>query len=256
MGLLDAEVLGKRIETDLRRVANRQRAAGAKRYLKSELVFLGADTKAVRETTKAALREGLALDRNGLLALVDVLWMRGVFELRAVAVEALKARAVLLLAEDIGLIERLLRESQTWALVDFIAVHIAGPLVERFPRLCAALDRWAADADFWVRRAAMLALLRPLRRGDGDFPRFARYADAMLGEGEFFIRKASGWVLRETGKKRPELVDAWIAPRIDRASGVTVREAVRYLPQKRKEALMAAYSKGRQGAPGRTRKGV
>ena len=36
------------------------------------------------------------------------------------------------------------------------------------------------DDDFWVRRSAMLALLIPLRQGEGDFDRFGRYADGML----------------------------------------------------------------------------
>ena len=51
----------------------------------------------------------------------------------------------------------------------------------------------------------MLALLVPLRRGGGDFTRFGRYADAMLEEKEFFIRKAIGWVLRDTAAA-PDLV--------------------------------------------------
>ena len=42
----------------------------------------------------------------------------------------------------------------------------------------------------------------------------------MLDEKEFFIRKAIGWVLRETSKKRPDEVYEWIAPRTHRASGV------------------------------------
>lgn len=218
---------------------------GAKRYLKSELVFLGADTRAVRETVRSALKGAPSLDRRGLLALVDALWVRGVFELRAVAVEALRTRSALLGVGDFRLIERLLRDSHTWALVDFLAVQIAGPLVVCFPRLAAVLDRWAGDRDFWVRRAAMLALLLPLRRGEGDFERFSRYADGMLEEKEFFIRKAIGWVLREVAKKRPALVNAWLAPRTHRASGVTVREAVRYLPPARREALLAAYREHR-----------
>ena len=49
----------------------------------------------------------------------------------------------------------------------------------------------------------MLALLRPMRRDDGDFDRFAGYADAMLEEKEFFIRKAIGWVLRGPAKAPP-----------------------------------------------------
>jgi 3-methyladenine DNA glycosylase AlkD len=75
----------------------------------------------------------------------------------------------------------------------------------------------------------MLALLVPLRRGGGDFERFSRYADAMLEEREFFIRKAIGWVLRDTSKKRPAMIAEWLAPRMHRASGVTLREALKYL---------------------------
>lgn len=142
---------------------------------------------------------------------------------------------------DMALLEKLLRESKTWALVDSLAVNVTGDLVERYPQLGSVLDRWARDDDFWIRRSAMLALLKPLRRGEGDFERFAGYADAMLEEKEFFIRKAIGWVLRETAKKQPDLVYEWLVPRTSRASGVTMREAVKPLPTEQAEALMAAY---------------
>ena len=103
------------------------------------------------------------------------------------------------------------------------------------------VDRWARDEDPWLRRSAMLALLLPLRRGEGDFERFARYADSMLEEREPFIRKAIGWVLRETAKKRPGLVHEWLLPRAARASGLTVREAVKPLPEDEREEIMAAH---------------
>ena len=102
------------------------------------------------------------------------------------------------------------------------------------------LDRWAADDDFWVRRSALLALREPLKRGL-PLDRFLGYADAMLDEKEFFVRKAIGWVLREEGKRRPDEVVAWLAPRAHRASGVTLREAVKYLTPGDREALLAAY---------------
>ena len=135
----------------------------------------------------------------------------------------------------------MLRDSKTWALVDHLSVHLAGPLVERYQELAAKLDRWSEDTDFWIRRAALLALLLPLRRGEGDWQRFTRYADSMLEEKEFFIRKAIGWVLREASKKTPERVGDFVAPRIDRISGVTLREAVKYLPPDDGEALLEAY---------------
>jgi 3-methyladenine DNA glycosylase AlkD len=107
------------------------------------------------------------------------------------------------------------------------------------------LDRWAADGDLWVRRSALLGLLLPLRRGEGDFERLSRYADAMLDEREFFIRKAIGWVLRETARKQPERVYEWLSPRAGRASGVTLREAVKYLPAEQRTAILAASRTGK-----------
>jgi len=158
------------------------------------------------------------------------------------AVLLLDAFESLLGRSDIALLERLIRQSKTWAFVDELSIAVTGRLVERWAGLVDDLDRWSVDDDFWIRRAALLALLPQLRRGAGDFERFGRYADRMLDEREFFIRKAIGWVLRETGKKQPDLVYAWLLPRCARASGVTVREAVKYLAPYQRTALLAAYA--------------
>jgi 3-methyladenine DNA glycosylase AlkD len=67
----------------------------------------------------------------------------------------------------------------------------------------------------------------------------------MLEEREFFIRKAIGWVLRETSKKRPALVYEWLGPRAGRASGLTAREAVKFLPDAQAHQIMAATKRSR-----------
>jgi 3-methyladenine DNA glycosylase AlkD len=122
---------------------------------------------------------------------------------------------------------------------------VIGGILARSPlEVTPVLDRWSTDPDFWIRRASLLAELQPLRKG-GDLGPFLRRADAMLDEKEFFIRKAIGWVLREVAKRRPEQVVAWVAPRTHRASGVTMREAVKYLPSVDAERLMAAYREHR-----------
>jgi 3-methyladenine DNA glycosylase AlkD len=181
------------------------------------------------------------------VTLVRILWGRPVFERRMMAVLLLEAFEPLLRPGDIPMLKRLIRRSKTWAFVDELAIVITGPLVERSPELLPVLDRWAEDDDFWLRRSAMLALLRPLRRGGGDFRRFARYADRMLADREFFIRKSIGWVLRETGKPRPDILYAWLLPRAACASGVTVREAVKYLSSAQRAEALTAF----RSAPGR-----
>jgi len=195
----------------------------------------------MRQVVRALKQEHAGLDRRNLLELVALLWSRPVFERRMMAVLLLEAFEPLLRPADMKLLERLIRESKTWAFVDELAVAIVGPLVARSSELLRVLDRWAMADDFWLRRCAMLALLRPLRRGEGDFARFARYAEAMLDEREFFIRKAIGWVLRETAKKRPDLVYQWLLPRCAIVSGVTVREAVKYLSTRQRANVLHAY---------------
>jgi 3-methyladenine DNA glycosylase AlkD len=237
---MDVAELLAGIDAELRAEGSPERAVQEKAYLKSRLDHYGVSVPALRAVAREAAKRRPPLEREELLALVGALWAGTVYERRRVAVELLELCGDRLQPADAGLVERLLRESQTWALVDELAAMVVGPLVERHPELGVVLDRWAGDPDFWIRRSALLALLVPLRQGGGDFPRFARYAETMLAEKEFFIRKAIGWVLRDTARKRPDLVYAWLLPRAARASAVTLTEAVKPLSPAQRAAVLAA----------------
>lgn len=225
----------------LRKAGGKERAIKEKAYLKSELQHLGVPVPKIRVLAKDLYRSAPDLSHSKVTKLVRSLWKHQIHESRVGCVELLWLYRSELGPADMRLIEDLLRESKTWALVDALAVNTVGDLVERNPKLVSILNAWATDHDFWLRRSAMLALLRPLRRGEGDFDRFAGYADSMLDEKEFFIRKAIGWVLRETAKKRPDLVYEWLLPRASRASGVTIREPIKRLSPAQADALMTAY---------------
>ena len=236
------------IARDLALQGDLERALGSKAYLKSDLDFIGVTAPVQRKTVLAAERARPFETRRELFATVNELWSRRVFELKAAAVELLMHRDDLVVAQSLPALRVLIASSHTWALVDPLSTTVIGTLYEHDATIAKTLDAWAKHDDFWVRRAAMLAHLKGLRRGAGDFTRFSRYADAMLDEREFFIRKAIGWVLRETSKKRPELVADWLQPRVTRASGVTFREAVKYLPTTRKRALLKARSSARSAS--------
>ena len=231
------------LAAELRAAGNPDRAVRERAYLKSDLEFFGVDVPATRAAVRAWCRARPGLARDELVSVAAALWNRPVFERRMAAQMLLIQNQALLGPADIPFIEQMLREARTWALVDSLAADVMGTLVERWPELTAVLDRWAADEDFWIRRSALLSLLGPLRRGAGDFGRFSRYADQMLAEKEFFIRKAIGWVLRETARKRPDLVAAWLEPRIRQLSGVTLREALKPLPPPTRDSLLAARAR-------------
>jgi 3-methyladenine DNA glycosylase AlkD len=241
---MDARAVADRIDAGLRQMGRPERAETERRYLKSELTHYGVTVWQVRK----AVREVRDLDHDELVDLVTILWEEPVHERRAAAAFLLDAQAARLTPADFDLLERLIRESKTWALVDVLADDVAGALRLRYPEVADTLRRWARVDDFWVRRSALLAHLVPLRKGDAfprDFAAFCELADPMAEEKEFFVRKAIGWVLREVGKKHAADVYAWTAPRTQRLSGVSVREAVKYLPEEQREALLAAYRERR-----------
>ena len=236
--------IADRLEVSLRAAGTLKRAQGEKAYLKSDLDFTGtlvSDTRAEVKRLDAAL----SLDHDSLIALVEALWSRPVFERRLAAVVFLQRHARHISVTDLARLERLVRESRTWALVDYLAVDVLGSLViADADGVTPAMDGWAGDDDFWIRRSSLMCELRPIR-ANASIERFVARADPMLEEREFFIRKAIGWVLREAGRRRPDDVTAWLAARTHRASGVTMREAVKHLPAADAARLMAAYREHR-----------
>lgn len=230
MSLFDPDAAAWEVADALRQLGNAGRAAQEKQYLKSDLEFLGVGVPGTRRAVKAAVSAHPGLDPADLVAWALALWREPVHERRLAAVEMLTLAAPRLAAADLATVERLVRESLTWALVDGLAINVAGEIALRDPASWPLIDVWAADADFWVRRSALLALLRPIRCGRPSLPRFTRYAEPMLAEREFFIRKAIGWVLRELARDDPAWVASWTEQHMSGMSGVTFREAVRQLP--------------------------
>jgi 3-methyladenine DNA glycosylase AlkD len=213
-----------------------ERAAQEKRYMKSDLSFHGVDMAAIRRGTATFLREHEAahgpIDRDALVGIVSALFATEWFDLRSAGIDLLERRVKLLGERDLPWLLSLVRRSPYWAHVDWLAAKIIGPILQDRPAMKKTLRAWAKDDDFWVRRTALLAQLVALRTGGGDFALFESIAVPMLGEREFFLRKAIGWVLREVGKKRPALVRAFIAAHGDAMSGLSRREAEKGLKAK------------------------
>ncbi|MEX2244130.1 MAG: DNA alkylation repair protein [Fimbriimonadaceae bacterium] len=235
---MNTSLIVAQVRRELKASATPVRAAYEKRYLKSELVFLGAPAAAHHACAKRLVRENKGIARPQLLALVDAMWATGVHEIRSVAVLVLIELSGLLRRSDLPLLRKWVIKSDGWALVDTIACHLLPRMVAADPDVLSVMDRWSVDKNFWVRRAAMLSLLLPLRRGDlTEWPRFVRYSRPQLTEKEFFIRKAIGWILREVTKKNPDVVFEFLSNNLETASGLTVREGAKYLPTKQRKTL-------------------
>jgi hypothetical protein len=227
---------GEFIDLSLQREASWRRAEELQSRLEMEpggsgLRFYGTSVGAVRGTVRDAGRRYPGLSRDEVTALCSELWgseLWGselltvpVFERRLAAVVLLQANVKVLTNSDLTRLEGFIRQARVRDLVDPLAVDVVGPLVDGLDVLArvradSVLDRWVREPDAWLRRAALLSPLLALRAGKGDWDRFVRHANAVLGGpgGPFdaeadadagAARDAVSRVLAEMAKRRPEL---------------------------------------------------
>jgi 3-methyladenine DNA glycosylase AlkD len=231
----------------LRELGTAQRATAERTYLKSTLRHLGVPVPAVRRVVRTWVRQHPVLTADDVFRMADELWQRPVHETRLAAIELLAAVPGAVTAVRLPWLDGHLRDCRTWALVDPLAGVVVADLAFRDPEsTLPVLDRWVTDDDFWVQRGAVLALRSLLRHGD-QLDRLFAYAEQLLPETEFFIRKVLGWVLREVAPRHPREVSAWLREHMGEMNLVTLREPLRKLPD---AAELRALYDTRRNSPG------
>jgi len=228
--------------TRLKESADPVRAEGAKRYLKSPLLHFGVTTPILRQLTKTWLKNHQDLSFPAILSFINKLWDSNYHEQRMIAIYLLVYRINDLTFKNLSTIEHLVNTAKGWAELDMIAAWLGGQLFyDNTPEMNSVLRKWVQAQNFWVRRAALLTLLGPVRKDPRHFELFTELSVPLLPEKEFFIRKAIGWVLRELAKINPELVYAYVSKYKNQMSGLTYREATRKLPMNLQQKLVSFH---------------
>ncbi|MBI4684523.1 MAG: DNA alkylation repair protein [Nitrospirae bacterium] len=139
------------------------------------------------------------------------------------------------------MLEKMLMQSTGWDFVDDISIHLVETVLEKEKRTYQYLKRWSRSDNFWMKRASLISQILLFRNGKGDKKLFFKFAEKMVGEKEFFIRKAIGWGLREMSKADTESVFDFLIRIKDKASGLTLREGSKRLPEKMKKMVLEKH---------------
>ncbi len=107
-----------------------------------------------------------------------------------------------------------------WDLVDSSAPYLLADRVRSDPR--GLLDPLLPSDNLWDRRIAVLATFSLIR--DGEFAETLRCCEALLGDEHDLIHKATGWMLREVGKREGGVLRAFL----DRHAATMPRTMLRY----------------------------
>ncbi len=90
-----------------------------------------------------------------------------------------------------------IKHINNWDLVDASAYKIVGAW--HYDKDRSSLDRMIKAASMWHRRVAILSTFYSIKKNDLDDT--FRYSKLLLNDSEDLIHKATGWMLREAGKR-------------------------------------------------------
>lgn len=124
-----------------------------------------------------------------------------------------------------------------WDLVDLSAPHLVGTWLLDKDR--ALLYRLVRSSSLWERRIAILATFAFIRRN--DFADALRIADLLKQDREDLLHKATGWMLREIGKRSLAAEEAFLRSRYKALPRTMLRYAIEHFP----EAKRLQYLRGR-----------
>jgi 3-methyladenine DNA glycosylase AlkD len=210
---------------ELEALADAERAAAMRSYMRDQFPFLGVGTPERRRASKPLVAASRRWPSADAVAVVDALWARPEREFRYVGCDVARAAARRWEPARLADLRRWVTTDSWWDTVDTLAVSV-GDLVTAHPELAAEMDRWIDDQDIWVARVALLHQLG--RKDRVDLDRLFGYCAARAPDAEFFIRKAIGWALRDAARSRPTEVRAFVDSHPE-LSGLSRREALKHL---------------------------
>lgn len=124
-----------------------------------------------------------------------------------------------------------------WDLVDNSAPHILGMFLFETKNF-DLLYNLSQSENLWARRVSVISTLYFVR--NGLFMPSLKIIESLLSDKEDLIHKASGWVLREIGKRDEKILCEFLSKHKKSMPRTTLRYAIERFPaEKRKNCLLS-----------------
>jgi 3-methyladenine DNA glycosylase AlkD len=214
-------------------VADPEKASAMQSYMKSAMPFLGVSAVPLRTICQDVFSAFRLADRANWESAVLTLWDDARYREERYAALHLAAHRFYRQHQDVAtlsLYRHLVVTGAWWDYVDVVASRSVGPiLLDDHDHVVPLIREWASDDYMWVRRTAILCQLKAKKDTDPLLLRDvieANVEGTKFG-GEFFIRKAIGWALREYAKTDAAWVIDTVLDLGDKLSPLSRREALK-----------------------------
>lgn len=194
------------IRTRLESLGNKQRAEISKRYLKSDYDFYGISVPELRKVAK-----DIKLDFNSSLELFDELWNSGNHEEMSLALFLINKYK-----KEVGVWDFLIRrleKAKSWDHIDELASHTFGEILASNLSLIPEIKKLASSKNQWFRRTSIVSTYPLIKKNKLELTFLL--AEKLIYDKDVYVQKATGWMLREAGKRDRLATRSFILSHLD-----------------------------------------
>lgn len=128
-----------------------------------------------------------------------------------------------------------------WDLVDISAPHIIGERlrdkdIKRLSEGRSMLYKLARSENLWERRIAIMSTFAFIK--ENDFSDTLKITEILLTDKHDLIHKASGWLLREIGKRDLEVEEKFLKKHLKNMPRTMLRYAIEKFPEKKRQKYL------------------
>ena len=171
--------------------------------------------------------------KEKVFALCEELWKSGIMEESIIACMYNYSIRNQFEPDDFTIFEKWISSYvSNWAACDTFCNHTVGYFLMLYPSYVTELKRWAKSSNRWMRRAAAVSLIVPVRKGI-YLKESIQIAKILLKDQDDLIQKGYGWLLKSASEYDTELVFDFVM----KHKSVMPRTALRYAIEKMSQPL-------------------
>lgn len=129
-----------------------------------------------------------------------------------------------------------------WDLVDTSAPYILGPYLFENTGKRKLLNKLVRSKNIWQRRIAIISTLYFI--GQNRFDESLALAESLLADKHDLIHKATGWALREVGKRDQDALEKFLHKHIAHMPRTTLRYAIEKFPEALRKEYLTGQGRG------------
>ena len=208
-------------------------AVRMKQYMKGQYTYFGIPSPLRRDILREFLKVYGLPKVDDINMITKDCWDQPEREFQYFIMEILGKMARRAEPDRIDLYEYISVNKSWWDTIDYIASNLVGVHFQKYPeQIKPQTEKWMDSENMWLQRISLLFQLKYKAKTDVEL--MSRYIERLLGSKEFFINKAIGWILREYSKTNAEWVLNYVNENKNLLSGLSYREALKWLDRKGK----------------------